>query len=51
MNENITNTNTNTLSNDLSSMGGINLKETLNVPDYDPTNLISFLSLSVIAYF
>ena len=34
MNENITNTNT--LSNDLSSMGGINLKETLNVPDYDP---------------
>lgn len=36
MNENITNTNTNTLSNDLSSQGGINLKETLKVPDYDP---------------
>lgn len=33
MNETITNTN---LSNDLSSQGGINLKETLNVPDYDP---------------
>lgn len=33
MNENITNTN---LSNDLSSQGEINLKKTLNVPDYDP---------------
>lgn len=33
MNEIITNTN---LSNDLSSQEGINLKETLKVPDYDP---------------
>ena len=33
MNETITNTN---LSNDLSSQEGINLKETLKVPDYDP---------------
>lgn len=33
MNENITNTN---ISNDLSTQEGINLKETLKVPDYDP---------------